>query len=178
MKSDAIKLEESDFKNFNFLKKDSKSLNLLIDLAALSSSAVKVIKVMMDGWELEESDKVFQESLEVDSAADMSSLTEGTDISDGNEKLTETEPDAVSDEVIGKGKKTKKKYRKLIIETLQENGRKMKKKKLKKEIIEKSVEFDEHDDADARGEAFEKYLVKVKTVENIDKYVFLLNNEK
>ena len=174
MKSDVIKLEERNFRNLNFVKKDFKSLNLLIELKALSSSAVKVIKAMMDGWEMEESDKVFQESLEVD---DMSSMTEGTELSDENEKHTETEPDAVFAEVIGKGKKTKKKYRKLIVESLQENGRKMKKKKLKKEIIEKSVEFDEHKDADARGEAFEKYLVKVKNVEIIDNYVFLLNTE-
>ena len=54
----------------------------------------------------------------------------------------------------------------------------MKKKKLKKKVVQLSAEFDGNVDEDARGDMFEKYLVKVKNVVIDDKYVSICNDKE
>ena len=47
----------------------------------------------------------------------------------------------------------------------------MKKKKVKKEVIRKSVEFDSDEDPETRAERFEKFLPKVKSVTLVGNYL-------
>jgi hypothetical protein len=54
----------------------------------------------------------------------------------------------------------RKKYKKYINKVLSDHGKKMKKKKLRKKIVEVSSEFDERD-KEVRAEMFEKYLLKM-----------------
>ena len=146
-----------------------KSLNLFLELSALSSSLVQFIKGMISVWEVEKADKIFEKTFQ-DEVVEISDIDE----EDGGENVVEEEIEEFVDEVIVNEKKSKmkKKYRKLITDTLKENNMKMKRKKLKRKIIEISALFDGREDA-AREEAFEKNVGKVENVNIADKYVIL-----
>ena len=69
-------------------------------------------------------------------------------------------------------KKLRKRYKGLIKSLLEENGGKMKLKKLKKKFVERSADFNPKAENE-REELFMKYIEKVKNVSVDGKYVLM-----
>ena len=95
--------------------------------------------------------------------------------SDLEEREGEETDDVVEDDLkeVKKGS-LKKKYKKLIQEIIVENGNRRKLKKVKKEVVTRSAEFDREENPDARGDKFEKYLPKLHDIVLIGKYLTMM----
>ena len=160
----------------NFTKKDLKSLKLLIDLKAVEETIEQEVKVNFFEWKEDTLDKsvnddddivieeVTNDEHEIKDRGD--SATEKVVIEVDAEKVV-TEVDEDSEK-----KKLRKRYKGLIKSLLEENGGKMKLKKLKKAFVEKSADLEPKSENE-REELFVKYIEKVKNVSIDGKYVLM-----
>ena len=164
MKTDALRLCEKDFKSLQFSKKDLKSLKLLTSLKFVNSSLEKAITVQVNEW-----NEASIEVLMSDDAVDSEQENEEVSNDDSGAKILTTE-NYVEETSEDLDKKLKKKYKKTIKLVLEENGKKMKLKKLRKEVLKRAAEFDDRDD---RLDSFKKFIVKVKNLAVIGKYATL-----
>ena len=166
------KLEVQDFDSLEFDKKDLKSLNLLLSLKVAEKSLKELIESKCQKWQLEKPEKEkgvdAQENEVVKKYVNQVIGSETV----GASKVIEI--DADEEKKVIKG--LKKKYKSIIKCVLDENGNKMKRKKLKKEVVKRSGGFDECDDT-KRGESFENFIVKVKNVVPDGKYVRLMSKD-
>ena len=164
LKTDALRLCEKDFKSLQFSKKDLKSLKLLTSLKFVNSSLEKAITVQVNEW-----NEASIEVLMSDDAVDSEQENEEVSNDDSGAKILTTE-NYVEETSEDLDKKLKKKYKKTIKLVLEENGKKMKLKKLRKEVLKRAAEFDDRDD---RLDSFKKFIVKVKNLAVIGKYATL-----
>ena len=165
-----VQLEIQDFQQLNFVKKDLKSLKLLLNLAAVDIHLSRVMKDKISEWEMETDEIDLTSDVQEDDYVE-SDTEKAAEVEDKDKAL---EPEDTEMKV--KNGKVKKKYKKLIKQILEENGRKMKIKKLKKEVVARSVEFDSEVDPDVRGVKFENYCHKVKNVVIEGKYVIIVES--
>ena len=162
------KLAVKDFASLEFDKKDLKSLNILVRLEAAEKSLKEFIDSKCQEWQLEKSEKE-----EEGDAHEIALVAELVRPEPEEEQIVkEVAPEEKYHEVKG----LKKKYKTVIKCVLDEHGNKMRRKKLKKKVIERSGEFDEGDEA-MRGDLFERFIVKVKDVVADGKYVLIVNKD-
>ena len=130
---------------------------------AVGHSLGKVIGTKLTEWDFEKKSKSsepnVEKDIEVDPIEEVFAPVDNEVVGDDFVDLSEAPNDDGT--VAMDKKKVKRKYKQVIREVLGENGNKLKKKKLKKKVVQLSAEFDGNVDEDARGDMFEKYLVKV-----------------
>lgn len=180
LSDNGTKLGKSDFKSFKFTWKDLKGLKLILKLGAVTTT----IECLMQTF-VSEKEKARAVSLKAhdselvrvncdDPEEEIIVEEENQNENNVEENQHENYVEENQDENIIRVKKPshKKLYKKAIKKVLEDNGNKMKIKKLKKIVLEKSVEFDESD-ADARRDSFDKYIAKVGGLVIEGKYVSL-----
>ena len=150
---DDQKLAAGEFLSLNFTKKDQKSLRLLLDLKAVDEDIEHEIKVKLYEWG--------------DEAVNLS-----------EEEAFYEEPDENGENgqglvpEVSEKKRLKRRCKQLIKSILEENGQRMKIKKLKR-IFEEKLDFSETKEPevdDKAGDLFEKYIAKMKDVTINGKY--------
>ena len=153
MKDDQ-KLFTNEFLSLNFTKKDQKSLRLLLELKAVDEDIEHEIMVKLYEW-----------GDEKDNISDEEALVEEPD--ENGENGQDLVPE------VSEKKRLKRKCKQLIKNILEENGQRMKLKKLKR-IFEEKFDFTETTEPAVSGQAgdlFEKYIEKVQDVIIDGKYV-------
>lgn len=167
-------LLESDFISLSFIKNDFKSLSLLRDMNAGGGSFGQVVRSTLSEWELDQSSKLIECDEEISEEECEELNSEEENVLNEGEEIKQMDVDAqgqVKDKEQPQMKESlRKKYKKYINKVLSDHGKKMKKKKLRKKIVEVSSEFDERDE-EVRAEMFEKYLLKMRDIVIEGKYV-------
>ena len=151
---DHQKLAAGEFLSLNFTKIDQKSLRLLLDLKAVDEDIEHEINVKLYEWG--------------DEAVNISEEEALIEEPDENDKIDQDLVPEVSEK-----KRLKKKCKQLIKSVLEENGQRMKLRKLKR-VFEEKLGFPETLEPAVSGKAgdlFEKYIEKMKDVTINGKYV-------
>ena len=167
------KLREGDFKSLQFTGKDLKALKLILELGAVQDSFVDFIQSFVT-----EKDKVDGGS-KADDTEDPIIINRHNLEEDNNKNMSEKdsgqEPKNKEDEHQSVEKISNRKlYKKAVLGIMEENDNKVKMKKLKKQVLEKCLEFDQDDiDSDMRKARVDKYINKVKGLVVEGKYAIL-----